>query len=279
MASSPAMRVAVVGHVEWCEFAEVPHVPAPSEIVHAAETFEEPAGGGAVAAVQLKKLAGSATLFTAFGDDELGHRAGAELTELGAQIEAGIRAETQRRAFIHLDEHGERTITVLGPRLGPRGADRLDWRVLDSTDAVYVTAGDVEAVRQARRARTLVATPRGLETLADAHVELDALVASGRDPGELYRPGDLDPAPRVVVRTAGAAGGEWETVSGERGRWGPAPLPGRVRDSYGCGDSFAAGLTYALGAGWKIEQAVELAARCGAACLTGRGPYEAQLTL
>src|SRR5215207_8129504 len=237
MASSPAMRVAVVGHVEWCEFAEVPHVPAPSEIVHAAETFEEPAGGGAVAAVQLKKLAGSATLFTAFGDDELGHR------------------------------------------LGPCGADRLDWRVLDSTDAVYVTAGDVEAVRQARRARTLVATPRGLETLADAHVELDALVASGRDPGELYRPGDLDPAPRVVVRTAGAAGGEWETVSGERGRWGPAPLPGRVRDSYGCGDSFAAGLTYALGAGWKIEQAVELAARCGAACLTGRGPYEAQLTL
>ena len=63
------MRVAVVGHVEWCEFAEVSHVPRPGEIVHAAETFEEPAGGGAVAAVQLRKLAGEATLFTAFGDD------------------------------------------------------------------------------------------------------------------------------------------------------------------------------------------------------------------
>jgi ribokinase len=279
MASSPAMRVAVVGHVEWCEFAEVPHVPAPGEIVHAANTFAEPAGGGAVAAVQLKKLAGSVALFTAFGDDEIGHRASAQLTELGVRIEAGFRPETQRRAFVHLDEPGERTITVLGPRLGPRGADALDWGTLDSTDAVYVTAGDVDALRQARRSRTLVATPRGLETLAGAHVELDALVASGRDPGELYRPGDLDPAPRVVVRTAGAAGGEWETKSGERGRWGPAPLPGPVRDSYGCGDSFAAGLTYGLGAGWEIEKAVELAARCGAACLTGRGPYEAQLTL
>jgi ribokinase len=279
MASSPAMRVAVVGHVEWCEFAEVPHVPAPGEIVHAASTFEEPAGGGAVAAVQLKKLAGSVALFTAFGDDEIGHRTSSQLTELGVRIEAGFRPEAQRRAFVHLDEPGERTITVLGPRLGPRGADQLDWGILDSTDAVYVTAGDVEAVRQARRARALVATPRGLETLADAHVELDALVASGRDPGELYRPGDLDPAPRVVVRTAGAAGGEWETKSGERGRWAPAPLPGPVRDSYGCGDSFAAGLTYGLGAGWEIENAVELAARCGAACLTGRGPYEAQLTL
>ena len=118
MASSPAMRVAVVGHLEWCEFAEVPHVPAPGEIVHASSIFEEPAGGGAVAAVQLKKLAGSATLFTAFGDDEVGRRASAGLAEQGVHIEAGFRPETQRRAFVHLDEPGERTITVLGPRLG-----------------------------------------------------------------------------------------------------------------------------------------------------------------
>jgi len=273
------MRVAVVGHLEWCEFAEVPHVPQPGAIVHAADTFQQPAGGGAVAAVQLRKLAGQATLFTAFGDDETGHRARAELSELGVDVEGRFHPEPQRRAFVHLDEAGERTITVLGPRLGPRGADPLPWDALDETDAVYLTAGDPDAVRQARRARTLVATPRGLDALADAHVELDALVASGRDPGELYRPGDLDPVPRVVVRTLGAAGGEWETASGETGRWGPAPLPGPVRDAYGCGDSFAAGLTYGLGAGWEIERAVELAARCGAACLTGRGPYEAQLTL
>lgn len=273
------MRVAVVGHVEWCEFAVVPRMPAAGEIVHASHTFEQPAGGGAVAAVQLSKLAGAATLFTTFGDDETGHRAQAELVELGLELEGGFRPKTQRRAFVHLDSGGERTITVLGPRLGPSGADDLNWDILDETDAVYVTAGDVAAVQQARRARTLVATPRGLETLAMAHVELDALVASGRDPGELYRPGDLDPVPRVVVRTLGAAGGEWETAGGERGRWGPAPLPGPVKDAYGAGDSFAAGLTYGLGAGWEIEKAVELAARCGAACLTGRGPYEAQLAL
>jgi ribokinase len=273
------MRVAVIGHVEWCEFAEVPHVPHPGEIVHATHTFETPAGGGAVAAVQLRKLAGRAALFTAFGDDETGHRARASLQELGVDVEARFHPEPQRRAFVHLDSPGERTITVLGPRLGPGGADDLAWERLDETDAVYLTAGDTDAVRQARRARTLVATPRGLATLAQAHVELDALVASGRDPGELYRPGDLDPAPRVAVRTLGAAGGEWETAGGERGRWGPAPLPGPVKDSYGCGDSFAAGLTYGLGAGWEIERAVELAARCGAACLTGRGPYEAQLVL
>jgi ribokinase len=273
------MRVAVVGHMEWCEFAVVPHVPLPGEIVHAQQTFEEPGGGGAVSAVQLCKLAGSATLFTAFGDDETGRRSEARLRELGLSVEARFHPEPQRRAFVHLDAGGERTITVLGPRLGPSGADSLSWDALDDVDAVYVTAGDVEALRQARRARTLVATPRGLEMLAAAHVELDALVSSGRDRGERYSPGDLDPPPRVVVRTLGAAGGEWETADGERGRWGPAPLPGPVRDAYGCGDSFAAGLTYGLGAGWELEKAVELAARCGAACLTGRGPYEGQLKL
>ena len=139
---------------------------------------------------------------------------------------------------------------------------------------MYLTAGDVEAVRQARRGACSWPRRAGSATLAQAHVELDALVSSGRDPGELYRRGDLDPVPRVVVRTLGAAGGEWETASGERGRWGPAPLPGPIRDAYGAGDSFAAGLTYGLGAGWEIDKAVELAARCGAACMTGHGPYE-----
>jgi ribokinase len=80
-----------------------------------------------------------------------------------------------------------------------------------------------------------------------------------------------------VVRTAGAAGGEYETRAGDRGRWDATPLPGEVSDMYGCGDSFAAGLTYGLGAGMPIAAALELGARCGAACATGRGPYAGQL--
>src|SRR5918997_6618503 len=121
------MRVGVVGHLEWCEFAEVPHVPQPGEIIHASHTFQVPAGGGAVAAVQLAKLAGAATLFTAFGDDETGHRAHAELAELGVTVEGSFHQEPQRRAFVHLDSAGERTITVLGPRLGPSGREDLPW--------------------------------------------------------------------------------------------------------------------------------------------------------
>ena len=35
---------------------------------------------------------------------------------------------------------------------------------------------------------------------------------------------------------------------------------------------------YGLGAGMSVPDALALAARCGATCLTGRGPYERQLT-
>ena len=50
-----------------------------------------------------------------------------------------------------------------------------------------------------------------------------------------------------------------------------APLPGPREDAYGCGDSFMAGLTFALGKGLDPHEAVSFAARCGAAAMTGRG--------
>jgi len=267
------VRVAVVGHVEWVEFARVPHLPRRGEIVHVSDSWAEPAGGGAVAAVQLAKLAGGADFFTALGDDELGHRALDELERLGVHVRVAWRAEPQRRAFTHVDDEGERTITVIGSRLVPLGADGLPWTELADADAVYFTGGDVGALRAARAARVLVATPRAHETLRGAGVQLDALVGSGRDPGEPYEPGDIEPPPRLVVKTLGGEGG----LSWPGGRFTAAPLPGRVVDTYGAGDSFAAGLTFGLASGLGRDDAIALAARCGAAALTGRGAFAGQL--
>src|SRR5712691_12162282 len=165
------MRVAVVGHVEWVEFARVERVPAAGEIVHALETWEEGAGGGAVAAVQLAKLAGSATLFTSLGSDELGQRSRAQLARQGVTVRAMVDPSPQRRAFCFVDEAGERTITVLGEKLRPSGGDsRLPWHELGGVDAAYFVSGDDEALRTARAARILVATARELPTLRSAGV-------------------------------------------------------------------------------------------------------------
>jgi ribokinase len=263
----------VVGHVEWVEFLRVPHLPLAGEIVHALDWWEEPAGGGSVAAVQLAKLAGEATFFTALGEDERGRRAFEQLSRMGLRVHAAWRPGPQRRAVTFVEEHGERTITVLGSRLVPHGSDALPWDELAEADGVYFTGGDADALRLARAARVLTATPRAMDSLREAGVELDALVGSGKDAGEAYEPGDLEPPPRLHVATLGERGG----FSEPGGPFPAAPLPGPVVDAYGAGDSFAAGLTYGLAAGMSREEAIDLAARCGAAALTGRGAFAGQL--
>jgi ribokinase len=285
-------RVGVVGHVEWVEFARVPRVPLAGEIVHAHELFCEPAGGGAVAAVALRRLAGSALFLTALGTGTDAELAGSVLRERhGVTVHAGSRPAPQRRTFTFLDDGAERTITVLGERIVPLRDDPLPWDSLGELDAIYLTGGDAGAVRAARAARVLVATPRAMAALAASGVRLDVLVGSANDPGEIYEPGTLAPAPRVVVRTNGAQGGAWELgdaagneppvrwlPAGEtRGSWRAAALPGPPVDAYGCGDTFAAALAFGLGSGLMLDAAIELAARCGATCLTGRGPYGAVL--
>ncbi len=296
--SSP--KLAVVGHVEWVTFAKVARVPRAGEIVHAEEPFEEPAGGGAVAAVQLARLAGACTLVTALGENEHGRRAVARLEELGVEVRAAWRkTEPTRTAVTLLDGQGERTIVTLGPRLEPTGADEgLEWAELAEMDGVYFTAGDRVALERARAARVLVASPRAVDALGrdvetdaagrqgverdapERSVELDAMVLSEDDALEQAEAKTAGAGARagLVVRTEGARGGVYETGTGETGRWRAASVPGEAVDSYGCGDSFAAGLTFGLGAGMATRAALDLAARCGAVCLTGKGPYGAQLS-
>ena len=147
------MRCAVVGHVEWVEFARVPGMPAAGAIVHASETWSEPAGGGAVVARQLALLAGRCELFTALGDDELGpcRRSGVSPSSASTCTSSGAarRGAPGRTSTTR----GERTITVLGDKLLPRGP-----LPLDGYDLVFFVSGDAEALRAARAARFLAAT-------------------------------------------------------------------------------------------------------------------------
>jgi ribokinase len=148
---------------------------------------------------------------------------------------------------------------------------------LEGLDALYFTAGDIEALYAARRAsRVLVASPRAREALGHG-VELDVLILSAHDEVERREATRAGSEAALVVLTDGARGGTYRSRSGESGSWAPVAPTGDPVDSYGCGDSFAAGLTYALGAGLSVPDSLALAARCGAVCLTGSGPYERQL--
>src|SRR5687768_10454761 len=100
-------RFAVVGHVEWVDFLAVSHVPKAGEILSADDWWAEAAGGGAVAAVQLAKLARGALFYTALGNDDIGRRSATQLNERGVELAAAARDVPQRRAVTFLDARGE----------------------------------------------------------------------------------------------------------------------------------------------------------------------------
>ena len=100
------MRAAVVGHVEWMEFVPVEAVPRPGEIVHADESWEQAAGGGSVAAVQLAQLADSVDFFTVLGNDEPAQLARAELEARGVTVHATSVESPQRSGFTLIDDTG-----------------------------------------------------------------------------------------------------------------------------------------------------------------------------
>ena len=133
-------------------------------------------------------------------------------------------------------------------------------------DAVLFIAGDVEALRFARRAPVLTATARDLEILRRGGVALDALIGSGEDEAERYHAGDLDPEPHLVVTTSGALGGWMQPGGPYTARRSPArartPTAAATRSWPGSRSRSARS---------SSRTTPSFAARCGAAALTGRG--------
>jgi ribokinase len=261
--------IAVVGHVEWVEFLRVDHLPRAGEL-QAGEREPPRAGGSAVIAASVIAARGASVRFIgAVGDDAEGEAALAQLRDRGITVDAVRRAGPTRRVTVLLDQAGERAIITSGERWAPAATDDLGWERLEQADGVYLTAGDGDVLALARRARVLVATPRIATTPDLPEIELDALVFSAGDQREADLAQALAGSARLLVATEGRDGGHWRGET--EGRWGPAPIPGRVRDSYGCGDAFAGGFTLGLARGGTVAEAAALGAACGAEMLTHAG--------
>jgi len=260
-------RVAVVGHVEWVEFVRVPRYPERGGLEEGEREFEHGGGGAVVAAAVLVELGATVDFFCAPSDDERGRAAVAELEQRGVAVHPAWRQAPTRYVFTLLDGGGERTIVTVGERLAPSSEDGIDWELLDAVDGVYLTAGDASAITQARRAPVLTATPRAGVPVPG--VTIDAMILSASDDHERRWAEPWESQTRLTVASEGSDGGRWWGES--EGRWPAAPLPGEPRDSYGCGDSFAAGFTFGLASGMDPAGAAEVGARCGARMLTRVG--------
>jgi ribokinase len=265
-------RIAVVGFVEWVHYASVRELPRPGQIVEATRAWEGPGASGAVCAVQLARLGADTSLYTTFGDDEAAAGARRLLAGSGVTVHAASHRGPQRRSTALLDASGERSIVVDSHDPSLRGVDPLPWRSLSEVDAVLFSGGDADALRHSRRAPIVVATARTHPTLTAAGVHVDALVGSSVDDDDRFDAARLPSAPALVAWTAAGEGGTLH-AGGEDTAFAPMPLRAPVLDSYGCGASFAAGLTFALAGGADPLRAVERGARCGADCRTRHGPF------
>jgi ribokinase len=263
-------RVAVVGHIEWVDFVPIDRFPAAGSVVHATDSFARAGGGGGVVASVFAEMGASVDFFVALGRDAQGEAAVAQLSERGVRMHVAWRSsEPTRRAVTLLEPGGERTIITIGRRLQPVASDALPWELLREADGVYVTAGDAGALKLARQAGVVVASPRARGALENEDVTIDALVFSANDLDESAWAERVLSRCRLLVATEGRAGGRW--WGEESGRWSPAPVPGEPQDSYGCGDSFAAGFTYGLAGGGSVAEAAAVGAEAGARALVRRG--------
>ena len=175
-----------------------------------------------------KKLAGAALFLTALGTDAIAADLGHELEAHGLTLHAARRDRPHRRGFTHVDATtGERTITIMGERIVPTGADPLPWDDLGPLDGVFFTAGDAAALRHARRARVLVVAVRAFDALLEAGVEVDAVVASAADATEQHDVGRIRPPRATSSAPRAPAAARTRARTARPGAGPPPPRPAR----------------------------------------------------
>ena len=266
------LKFAVIGHIEWITFIKVPQLPKAGLISHSQQCLESPAGGGAVISKKLRELTlGEVHFFTALGNDFYGNQSFNILQNMGIKLHVAWSNRPTRKGFSLIDSQGERSITIVGERLAPTYKDNLDWSILNNMDGIFITAADEEIFKKARIAKTLCTTPRvGLDIINESGIFLDALIGSNLDPGEAFSLNQLILMPKIVIKTEGENGG----IILPGGRYKALENKKTKVDSYGCGDSFAAGMLYGLSSNWEIEESLNLAKIMGRNCSEHFGPYE-----
>ncbi len=265
------LKFAVIGHIEWINFLKVDLLPEPGIITHANTSLELPAGGGALIAKTLYELSNNEIhFFTSLGKDYYGEKSFDFFKKIGINLHVAWRSEPTRKGFSLIDKKGERSITIIGKRLAPSFNDDLDWEILRDMDGIFITAGDNNLFKKAREANVLCTTPRvGIDLINQSKVILDAIIGSNLDPDESFLLSDLNEKHRYVIKTEGEKGG----ICIPGGGFNAINNKSQKIDSYGCGDSFAAGILYGLTESWPIEKALKLGTVLGRNCIEHFGPY------
>jgi len=290
MTGSPG-AILVVGSVNADLVIGVDRRPSAGETVLGSDLVVYPGGKGANQAVAAARLGAAAGFVGHVGDDSFGEMLRGGLDTAGVDIRHLVTSPgSSGVALITVGPDGDNTIIV-----SPGANGRLTAADVEAARPAFEVARVVSAQLEVPLAA--VAAAAGLSKAVGARFVLN-LSPPAVIPGELLAAADPlvvneheaafllggarpeeDPGrqaaallrlgPRSVVITLGAAGAYVAEGSGD-GTLVPSPnVP--VIDTTGAGDAFTGALAWRLSVGDSLPDAARLAARVGAAAVTGHG--------
>jgi ribokinase len=262
--------------------------PGPGEDVPARPGPAGP-GGSATNVARLAAALGVPTLLVArVGEDGIGRRLAREVRAEGLRtiVQRDPRRPTGRSIAIVEPDGARRFLTLRGAEAA-LAFDRRLSAAIGGEGWLFASGYELEGPGARAVLRAIRTTPRAVlldpapvverlpdRVLAPAVRRARIVVGTGEELAVLSARG-FAPASWVEKRGAegAAAGGGLGVATVPAAR----PPHGRVTDTTGAGDAFAAGLLAGLIRGSDLEGAMRIAAACGAAAVCGPGAGHALL--
>lgn len=273
------MGVVVFGSINLDLAIKVAHRPQPGETVLGRDFTSTPGGKGANQALAARRMGASVTLLGAVGADSFAEPALSLLQQAGVHLEqvAHLKESSTGLAFIHIDEQGENSITVVSGanfHVGVAALKTLEQILTKKDILVMQLEIPLEIVLQAieiahqKGAAILVDPAPGQSSIPAQLLQVD-IITPNRGEAEMILNTRIDTreqataaarqlhqmGARIAVVKLGSAGVVWTTAEASSFQ---AAHKVRTLDSTGAGDAFAGALAALIDAerqqGKEIQQ-------------------------
>jgi ribokinase len=289
-------KFTVVGSLNMDLVTRLPRFPLPGETLRGSSFRMFPGGKGANQAVALARLGAEVAMVGLLGDDMLGkdYRATLEREGVDASGVGVVAGSATGTASIEVAETGENHIVIIG------GAnDRVDEDFVRSQAGLIRSSSvllmQLEIPDGANLAAARIAAEAGVTILLDPApareipaelLKLVDVITPNETEAALLTGADTSTeggiaAAILALRSRGVkaaivkagADGAWYSEGGQP-RLVPA-FPVRAVDTVAAGDSFNAGLAFALGSGRPLAEAISFANATGGLSTTKEGAQSA----
>ena len=257
------MSVVVFGSINLDLVVKVAHRPQPGETVLGRDFSSTPGGKGANQALAARRMGASVTLLGAVGDDAFAEPALSLLRQAGVHLEqvAYLKESSTGLAFIHIDEQGENSITVVSGanfQVGAAALKSLEQILTEKDILVMQLEIPLEIVLQAseiarQKGATILIDPAPGQSAIPAELLQVDIITPNRGEAEMILNTRIDTreqataaahqlnqiGARIGVVKLGAAGVVWTTAKESHFQ---AAHKVRTLDSTGAGDAFAGAL-------------------------------------